>query len=151
MRVPIGLNALSHGHQIVGTTKIADVEPNTGPSCTAAAGRQSETLPADARFRDRRSRAYFIATVFSLVAVVAAMGFIFDQLAGVRNVELQKAMDEVKPQESRSELFKKESNNLKKAQNPVDAIGKLYDTERAAYDPTKMALFHDVVFSPGVE
>jgi biopolymer transport protein ExbD len=40
---------------------------------------------------------------------------------------------------------------LKKAQNPVDIIGKLYDTDRASYDPSKMALFHDVVFSPGVE
>ena len=69
-----------------------------------------------------QKKPYFIATVFSLVAVVAAMGFIFDQLAGVRNVELQKAMDEVKPQESRSELFKKESNNLKKAQKEVDQM-----------------------------
>src|SRR5437764_6189159 len=51
-----------------------------------------------------QKKPYFIATVFSLVLVVAAMGFIFDQLAGVRNVELQKAIDEVKPQESRSEL-----------------------------------------------
>src|SRR6266446_5927396 len=69
-----------------------------------------------------QKKPYFIATVFSLVAVVAAMGFIFDQLAGVRNVELQKAIDEVKPQESRSELFKREHGNLKKAQKEVDQI-----------------------------
>jgi type IV pilus assembly protein PilM len=69
-----------------------------------------------------QKKPYFIATVFSLVAVVAAMGFIFDQLAGVRNAELQKAVDEVKPQEVRSELFKKENNNLRKAQKEVDQI-----------------------------
>src|SRR5499427_1042399 len=69
-----------------------------------------------------QKKPYFVATVFSLVAVVAAMGFIFDQLAGVRNAELQKAVDEVKPQEVRSELFKKENNNLRKAQKEVDQI-----------------------------
>lgn len=40
---------------------------------------------------------------------------------------------------------------LKKAKDPVDPIGKLYDTTRASYDPTKMALFHDVIFSPGIQ
>src|SRR5437879_4969515 len=36
-----------------------------------------------------QKKPYFIATVFSLVAVVAAMGFIFGQLAGVRNAALE--------------------------------------------------------------
>src|SRR2546423_12358042 len=66
-----------------------------------------------------QKKPYFIATVFSLVAVVAAMGFIFDQLAGVRNVELQKAIEEVKPQETRSELFRRGNNGLNKAQKEV--------------------------------
>jgi len=44
-----------------------------------------------------------------------------------------------------------DDENLKKAKDPIDKIGKLYDTTRAAYDPTKMALFQDIVFSPGVE
>lgn len=48
-------------------------------------------------------------------------------------------------------LLPTDDENLKKAQNPIDAIGRLYDTDRAPYDPTKMALFHDIVFSPGVE
>jgi biopolymer transport protein ExbD len=44
-----------------------------------------------------------------------------------------------------------EDPDLKKAQNPVSPDGKLYDTERAAYDPNKMALFHDILFSTGFE
>src|SRR6266849_3407721 len=36
-----------------------------------------------------QKKPYFIATVFSLVAVVAAMGFVFAQLAGVRNAALE--------------------------------------------------------------
>src|SRR5713101_2958939 len=48
---------------------------------------------------------YFIATVFSLVAVVAAMGFIFTQLADVRRKELDKTIEEVRPDETRSEQF----------------------------------------------
>ena len=48
-------------------------------------------------------------------------------------------------------LLPTDDEALKKAQNPIDPVGRLYDTERAPYDPTKMALFHDIVFSPGVE
>jgi biopolymer transport protein ExbD len=44
-----------------------------------------------------------------------------------------------------------QDERLKKATNPIDPIGKLYDSDRAGYDPLKMALFHDIVFSPGVE
>ena len=44
-----------------------------------------------------------------------------------------------------------DDERLKKAQDPIDPVTRLYDTERASYDPNKMALFHDVVFSPGVQ
>ena len=44
-----------------------------------------------------------------------------------------------------------EDPNLKKAPNPVDAADALYDTDRADYDPDKMALFHDVLFSSGFQ
>ncbi|TMQ09995.1 MAG: hypothetical protein E6J90_32565 [Deltaproteobacteria bacterium] len=40
---------------------------------------------------------------------------------------------------------------LKKAPSPVSPDGKLYDTSRATYDPKKMALFHDILFSSGFE
>lgn len=40
---------------------------------------------------------------------------------------------------------------LKQAPNPISHDGKLYDTARAAYDPKKMALFPDILFSSGFE
>jgi biopolymer transport protein ExbD len=40
---------------------------------------------------------------------------------------------------------------LKKAKEPIAPSGKLFDPTRAAYDPTKMALFHDILFSSGFE
>ena len=44
-----------------------------------------------------------------------------------------------------------EDPDLKAAPNPISPDGKLYDTARAAYDPKKMALFHDILFSSGFE
>jgi biopolymer transport protein ExbD len=44
-----------------------------------------------------------------------------------------------------------EDEALKKSPDPMSPDGKLYDTERAAYDPQKMALFHDIQFSSGFE
>lgn len=48
-------------------------------------------------------------------------------------------------------LLPTEDDALKKAANPIDPVGYLYDTARAPYDPTKMALFHDILFSTGFE
>ena len=44
-----------------------------------------------------------------------------------------------------------ESDKMKKAKDAVDPERKFYDTDRAVYDPTKMALFHDILFSTGFE
>lgn len=44
-----------------------------------------------------------------------------------------------------------DDENLKKAANPVDDVGFLYDTTRADYDPDKMSLFHDILFSGGFQ
>src|SRR5438876_10529518 len=46
-----------------------------------------------------QKKPYFIATVFSLVAVVAAMAFIFSQLAAVKEDELQKIQPTVQQQQ----------------------------------------------------
>src|SRR4051812_19204014 len=40
---------------------------------------------------------------------------------------------------------------LKKAPDPIAPNGKLFDTSRAPYDPKRMALFHDILFSSGFE
>ena len=44
-----------------------------------------------------------------------------------------------------------EDPELKKAKEPISPNGKLFDTARAPYDPKKMALFHDILFSSGFE
>jgi biopolymer transport protein TolR len=44
-----------------------------------------------------------------------------------------------------------DDKELKKAKEPISPDGKLYDTDRAAYDPNKMALFHEIAFSSGFE
>ncbi|HEU4730254.1 MAG TPA: biopolymer transporter ExbD [Kofleriaceae bacterium] len=44
-----------------------------------------------------------------------------------------------------------EDPELKKAKEPIAPNGKLFDTARAPYDPAKMALFHDILFSSGFE
>jgi biopolymer transport protein ExbD len=40
---------------------------------------------------------------------------------------------------------------IKKIPEGIDAPSRLYDADRVAYDPTKMALFHDILFSSGFE
>jgi biopolymer transport protein ExbD len=40
---------------------------------------------------------------------------------------------------------------LKAAKDPIAPDGRVYDTDRAAYDPKKMALFSDILFSTGFE
>jgi biopolymer transport protein ExbD len=40
---------------------------------------------------------------------------------------------------------------LKKAKDPISPDKRLYDTDRATYDPKSMALFSDILFSSGFE
>jgi biopolymer transport protein TolR len=40
---------------------------------------------------------------------------------------------------------------LKAAKDPIAPNGKLFDTSRATYDPNRMSLFHDILFSSGFE
>src|SRR5437773_9779179 len=48
-----------------------------------------------------QKKPYLIATVFRLAAVVAAVGFLFDKLAGVKKQALDSITPQVKPQETR--------------------------------------------------
>src|SRR2546427_4424223 len=54
-----------------------------------------------------QKKPYFIATVFSLVAVVFASGLLFKNLASVNADELEKTHDEVVPQQVKAEQFKR--------------------------------------------
>jgi type IV pilus assembly protein PilM len=69
-----------------------------------------------------QKKPYFIATVFSLVAVVAAMAFLFDKLAGVKDDELAKVKEHVEPEKGKEVSFKKAYGDLKKTKEEVDQI-----------------------------
>jgi type IV pilus assembly protein PilM len=69
-----------------------------------------------------QKKPYFIATVFSLVAVVAAMGFLFDKLAGVKEDELAKVKEHVEPEKGKEVSFKKAFGDLKKTKDEVDQV-----------------------------
>ena len=69
-----------------------------------------------------QKKPYFIATVFSLVMVIAAMGFLFEKLAVVKTEVLNKVKDDVGPEEVKEAKFKKTFGDLKKTQDEVNQI-----------------------------
>jgi type IV pilus assembly protein PilM len=69
-----------------------------------------------------QKKPYFIATVFSLVLGIAAIGFLFDKLAGVKSASLEAIAKEVEPLQQRSEKFKRVYNDLKKTQKDTDQV-----------------------------
>ena len=69
-----------------------------------------------------QKKPYFIATVFSMVAVIAAMGFLFEKLAGVKTEVLQAVEKDVGPEESKEVKFKKAYGELKKTKEEVDQV-----------------------------
>ena len=69
-----------------------------------------------------QKKPYLIATVFSLVAVIAAIGLLFDRLAGAKQEALDKMMKEVEPQEAKQQRFEKELSAMKKAQKDSEQI-----------------------------
>lgn len=69
-----------------------------------------------------QKKPYLLATVCSLVAVVAAMGFLFDRLAGVKKEVLAAAESDVQPLETKDRKFKKAYGDLKKTQAEVDQV-----------------------------
>jgi len=69
-----------------------------------------------------QKKPYFIATVFSLVAGVMAIGFLFDKLADAKNGEIGKVEPELQKAQTKSEQFKTAFNNLKKSQQDVNQM-----------------------------
>jgi type IV pilus assembly protein PilM len=72
--------------------------------------------------RFNQKKPYFIATVFSLVAVIAAIGLLFDRLASIKDQELQKIHSELEPKQRKSEKFKREYNQLKQVRAEADQL-----------------------------
>ena len=69
-----------------------------------------------------QKKPFFIASVLSLVAVVAAMGFLFDKLAGVKKVNLEKVQAEVQPLQVKSEQFQRVFRELQSSRNNADQV-----------------------------
>ena len=69
-----------------------------------------------------QKKPYLIASVFSLVAVVAAIGLLFDKLASAKTEALQSLHTQVEPLEKKSEQFAKARENLGKTQKEVDQM-----------------------------
>jgi len=69
-----------------------------------------------------QKKPYFIATVFSLVAAIAATGFLFKQLAAVKQDEKAKLDTELAPMERKAEQFRKAYGDLTKAKTELDTV-----------------------------
>jgi type IV pilus assembly protein PilM len=69
-----------------------------------------------------QKKPYFIATVFSMVAVIAAMGLLFEKLAGVKTDVLKAVENDVGPEERKEVTFKKAYGDLKKTQDEVNQV-----------------------------
>jgi type IV pilus assembly protein PilM len=69
-----------------------------------------------------QKKPYLIATVMTLAAVVAMMGWIFGKLASVRTDQLEKDKVALAPQQQRSQQFKIVYSDLKKTSNQVDQV-----------------------------
>ncbi len=72
--------------------------------------------------RFNQKKPYFIATVFSLVAVAFAVGLLFQKLAGLKEEELKKLEPEVKRRQAQEGKFKKAFADLKKNQLEVNQL-----------------------------
>src|SRR5580765_2522010 len=67
-----------------------------------------------------QKKPYFIATVFSLVLVIAAMGLLFDKLAAAKTEALNSLHAEVEPLKQKSQQFDTARANLQKTQKDLD-------------------------------
>jgi type IV pilus assembly protein PilM len=69
-----------------------------------------------------QKKPYFIATVFSLVLVVAAVGLLFDQLAAAKTKALEELHSKVDPLKQQAQSLDSELGRLKKTQKDLDQV-----------------------------
>jgi len=74
-----------------------------------------------------QKKPYFIASVFSLVAVIAAAGLLFDRLAGLKQDEVNKIAKEVEPKQRKSDKFKREYSQLKQVKTSSEQLAQWMD------------------------
>lgn len=65
---------------------------------------------------------YFIATVFSLVAMAFAVGLLFEKLSDVKKAESAKLDTQIAPLQTKETQFKKASGDLKTSQQQLDKL-----------------------------
>lgn len=69
-----------------------------------------------------QKKPYFIATVFSLVAMAFAVGLLFEKLAGVKKDESDKLDGQLKPLQAKEQQFKRAHGELKKTQQEIEQL-----------------------------
>ena len=69
-----------------------------------------------------QKKPYFIATVFSLVAMAFAVGLLFEKLADVKKDEAAKLDGQLKPLQAKETKFKNAHGDLKKTQQELDQL-----------------------------
>lgn len=69
-----------------------------------------------------QKKPYFIATVFSLVLMAFAVGYLFEKLAGVKQKELEKIQTSIEPLQRKEQQFKKVYGELKKTQQELEQV-----------------------------
>jgi len=69
-----------------------------------------------------QKKPYLIASVFSLVLVVAAVGLLFGKLASAKKEALQKVHTEIAPQEAKKTRFDQDLRDLKKTQADAEKV-----------------------------
>ncbi len=69
-----------------------------------------------------QKKPYFIATVFSLVIMAFAVGYLFERLAGVKRDQQVKLDEQIKPLQQNEVQFKKVYGELKKIQQDLDQV-----------------------------
>jgi len=69
-----------------------------------------------------QKKPYFIATVFSLVIMAFATGYLFERLAGVKKDQQGKLDEQIKPLQQKEIQFKKVHGELKKTQQDLEQI-----------------------------
>ena len=69
-----------------------------------------------------QKKPYFIATLVSLVLMAFAVGYLFDKLAGVKKMELEKIQTSIEPLQRKEQQFKKDYGELKKTQQELEQV-----------------------------
>lgn len=72
--------------------------------------------------RFNQKKPYFMATVFSLAAMVWSVGWLFGQLNGVKQAELERLNVQIAPMQQKADRFNRANNQLTALKRDVDRL-----------------------------